>query len=333
MSLAASRRVWSATPDPIRGGAFTLLLALADYADDRNLCWPTLPTLAQKARLGERQATDLLRQLEAAGQVLIARKPGRDGGMFFAVLTGLDGSEKVQTLHLFETEKVQFTTRKGAIYRKEKVQSLHEVETPFDALQSHETPLDTQCNDHKNDHERSESANAPQLAPLTAITEAAPTTTPQQVARPEQLVRSAAPPVEVEQPRLVDAAMPDPVDVYRQVAGVKKPTQAQREAIRRHVTSHPDLWREACDYFARNAYNVRKVDNLIDRYQKAVAEAQKLAAAAKRAEEERRRREDEREQPYATLEERRAIRDKLRRDWYNTAPAEPRPAMMARGRT
>jgi hypothetical protein len=175
-------------------------------------------------------------------------------------------------------------------------------------------------------------ADAPPPAPIVATPE--PTTPPQQPARTNTRARSAPSPLpEVEQPRLVDAAMPDPVDVYRQVAGVRKPTQAQREAIRRHVTSHPEQWREACDYFARNGYNVRKVDNLIDRYQKAVAELVKLAAARKQAEDERRRREAEAEQPYATLEERRAIRDEMRRNWYNTAPAAPRPAMMARGRT
>jgi len=95
-------------------------------------------------------------------------------------------------------------------------------------------------------------------------------------------------PVEAEQPRLVDAEMGDAVAVYRQVAGVKAPNQAQRAAIREHVTSDLDLWREACDYFARNSFNVRKIDNVIDRYQKAVKSRQ--------AEQERQRELEQRRQ-------------------------------------
>ena len=131
------------------------------------------------------------------------------------------------------------------------------------------------------------------------------TATPQQSARTPNPPVSAAPPsplptgtptcasarpapVEVEQPRLVDAEIADALTVYRQVAGVKTPNQAQRAAIREHVTSDLDLWREACDYFARNSFNVRKIDNVIDRYQKAV-KGRRAEEAAQREAEERRR--------------------------------------------
>lgn len=111
-------------------------------------------------------------------------------------------------------------------------------------------------------------------------------------------------PQEAEQARLVDAEIPDPVDVYKAIAAVKNPNQAQRAAIRQHVTGYPDLWREACDYFVRNGFNVRKIDNVIDRYQKAVAEVQRAEAARAREAEERR----QREMPRLTPEEREANR-------------------------
>lgn len=120
----------------------------------------------------------------------------------------------------------------------------------------------------------------------------------EQIATPDRPVRTppprAAPPPpprEVTQPRLVEADMPDPVDVYRTVAGVRKPNQAQRRAIVARVTGHADLWREVCDRFARNGWNVRAVDNLLDAYDKAVAERRRHDAAA--AERERQARDRE----------------------------------------
>lgn len=293
MSLATSRRVWSTAPKDIKGGEFTLLLALADYADDRGICWPNLKQAAEKAHLEERQATNLLRKLEQRGEVLVARKPGRGGGIFCAVLTGMSDTQKVQTLHHFHTEKVQFLTGKGAISYTEKVQFLHEAETPSSAPQPAETPLASQCNDHKNDHERSESTRPAVAAPLIERPTSPAPIPPPPVALPPSPLATATPtrsterqaPAEVEQPRLVDAEMPDPVDIYRTVAEVSKPNKAQREAIRARVTGYVEVWREVCALFRSSGWNVRNVPNMLDRYDKHVAERRKVEAreAASRA--------------------------------------------------
>lgn len=85
-------------------------------------------------------------------------------------------------------------------------------------------------------------------------------------------------PAEIAQPRLVDADMPDPVDVYREVCKVQKPNQVQRDTIRAAVTAYPDEWRKVCAHWMLNSWNVRKVENLLDAYRKAVIERRKVEA-------------------------------------------------------
>ena len=53
MSVRVSTRVWELAPQ--QGGALLILLAMADFADEDGVCFPTLPTRAAKARLSERQ--------------------------------------------------------------------------------------------------------------------------------------------------------------------------------------------------------------------------------------------------------------------------------------
>lgn len=61
------------------GGARLVLLALADFADDAGVCWPSVRAIAAKARLSQRQAIRHLRTLEELGELAI-ETPG--GGRF-----------------------------------------------------------------------------------------------------------------------------------------------------------------------------------------------------------------------------------------------------------
>jgi hypothetical protein len=94
-------------------------------------------------------------------------------------------------------------------------------------------------------------------------------------------------PAEIEQPRLVDAEMPDPVKVYQEVCKVKRPNEVQRKKIREVVTAYPDEWRGVCERWMLNGWYTGKVENLLDAYAKAVIERRK--ADARRAETERSR--------------------------------------------
>jgi phage replication O-like protein O len=135
---------------------------------------------------------------------------------------------------------------------------------------------------------------------------------PERPPRSDRPARNPNPPValappspaaEVEQPRLVEAEIPDPITTYREVAGVKRPNQEQRAKIREVVIGYPDEWREACSFFARNGFNVRAIDNLLDRYRKLVVERRKVEARERETERQRRVAEAATRQRPATDEE------------------------------
>ena len=67
-------RVWGNSQQS--GGGLLVMLALADFANDAAECWPSIPILAQKARLTEREIRYLLPKLEEAGEVRLQRSNG-----------------------------------------------------------------------------------------------------------------------------------------------------------------------------------------------------------------------------------------------------------------
>lgn len=62
---------------PFEGGSLLVMLALADWANDEGECWPAVPTIASKARMGERNARYVLKNLEAGGWLSRAVGRGR----------------------------------------------------------------------------------------------------------------------------------------------------------------------------------------------------------------------------------------------------------------
>jgi Helix-turn-helix domain len=76
MSIRMMTAVWDGTP--YEGGELLVLLALADWADDQGRCWPSVPSIAQKARMKERQVYNILRKLRA--DEIIHCEPGGGRG-------------------------------------------------------------------------------------------------------------------------------------------------------------------------------------------------------------------------------------------------------------
>lgn len=70
------------------GGSLLMLLALADFADDDGRCWPAVKTLAEKARMSERNARYVLRALEQAGEIATVVGGGRHGTSGYVVTAG-----------------------------------------------------------------------------------------------------------------------------------------------------------------------------------------------------------------------------------------------------
>lgn len=67
--------VWERAP--YTSGSLIVLLALADWANDDGVAWPSMERLAQKARIDRRSAQRIVRQLEKDGVLLIEHGGGR----------------------------------------------------------------------------------------------------------------------------------------------------------------------------------------------------------------------------------------------------------------
>ena len=72
---------------PVQSGEFSVLLALADYADERGSCFPSIPVLARKARLKERQTQNCIRSLVDEGFVRVEPGAGPKGCNRYVVVT------------------------------------------------------------------------------------------------------------------------------------------------------------------------------------------------------------------------------------------------------
>jgi len=77
MSIKIMSQVWECGPDD--RGELLVMLALADFADDRGRCWPSIATIARRARMTPRSAQRILRKLEANGSVQISTGSARSG--------------------------------------------------------------------------------------------------------------------------------------------------------------------------------------------------------------------------------------------------------------
>jgi len=84
VSLEAITAAWRNSRQ--KGGALLVVLALADYADDNGLSWPSIERLASKARLSDRQTQAVLRDLATAGEIAIERGRGPKGANRYRIL-------------------------------------------------------------------------------------------------------------------------------------------------------------------------------------------------------------------------------------------------------
>ena len=76
MSIKYMSTVWEHSQHS--GNNLLILLALADHANDDGLCWPSIPSLAKKARISERQAKRIIQSLVDSGEIeIIKRGDGR----------------------------------------------------------------------------------------------------------------------------------------------------------------------------------------------------------------------------------------------------------------
>ncbi len=78
MSIRITNAVWKRARQK-KSGALVVLLAIADYANEDNIAYPAVATLARKARMSVRNVQRWLRILEQDGELNVLRNKGRRG--------------------------------------------------------------------------------------------------------------------------------------------------------------------------------------------------------------------------------------------------------------
>ena len=84
MSIHLTSAVWKHSRQQ-KSGALLVLLAIADYANERGIAWPAVSTLARKARMSTRNAQRWLRCLERDGELKVLRNQGRCGTNIYQI--------------------------------------------------------------------------------------------------------------------------------------------------------------------------------------------------------------------------------------------------------
>jgi hypothetical protein len=112
MSIRVMTAVWEKSR--ATEGALLVNLAMADFAhDDGSGVYPSVHTLAEKARLSDRQVQRILRQLEALGEIAVT-DPGGRGRRSTARYTLTPGGDKMSPLQGPKTaDRVTPTSSKG----------------------------------------------------------------------------------------------------------------------------------------------------------------------------------------------------------------------------
>lgn len=77
MSILISSKVWESGPE--KQSQLLVMLALADFANDAGVCWPSMETLALKVRMTERGTRKIVGTLKADGWISVKIGGGRHG--------------------------------------------------------------------------------------------------------------------------------------------------------------------------------------------------------------------------------------------------------------
>lgn len=90
-------QVWDSTE--FRGTELLILLALADYANDEGLCWPSYKKLAKRARVGHRRAMQCVKSLEEEGWLVLERRGNIGQSNHYRLKLPTQGGERQCTPH------------------------------------------------------------------------------------------------------------------------------------------------------------------------------------------------------------------------------------------
>jgi hypothetical protein len=111
MSIRVMARVWDRSVQA--EGTLLVLLAIADYATDEGVAYPSISSLMHRARLSERAVRYALRALESAGELHVELQAGPHRCNLYRVL--LAAHEGADIAPSSPSRRGQFATPKGAI--------------------------------------------------------------------------------------------------------------------------------------------------------------------------------------------------------------------------
>jgi len=98
MSIQTMAAVWKGSQHS--GSALLMMLAIADFADDKGVAYPAVSTLAEKTRMKPRNANYLLSELQESGELAIKIAAGPRGtNLYRIVLSRLQGVQSVAGVH------------------------------------------------------------------------------------------------------------------------------------------------------------------------------------------------------------------------------------------
>ena len=68
--------IWDNQDPQLTGSKLVIMLCLADHANDNGECWPSIARLAERARIAPANVTRHIKELEAAGYLIVTRTSG-----------------------------------------------------------------------------------------------------------------------------------------------------------------------------------------------------------------------------------------------------------------
>lgn len=124
MSIKLMTRIWDECTQ--NGPHLLALLALADWASDEGIAFPSIAKLAQRCRLKPRRVQSLIKDLENSGELFIKRGNGRRGSRYL-VTAGSDQSmlAKVLVAEFSMKLPVAESTAIRIVNQRERCKKLH----------------------------------------------------------------------------------------------------------------------------------------------------------------------------------------------------------------
>ena len=76
MSIKLMSEIWDNQDPQLTGSKLVIMLCLADHANDNGECWPSIARIAERARIAPANVTRHIKELEAAGYLIVTRTSG-----------------------------------------------------------------------------------------------------------------------------------------------------------------------------------------------------------------------------------------------------------------